>query len=111
MESLNIKKHWNKFNNESLAVHCESEDLAKEFLKYCQDKGMRWHGGGVLLDTQWEEHKEKTCYWGNRNYISYSSIDYCQELNTKVVGFEGFNQDKYKSKIPTITTKEIFDAI
>lgn len=46
------------------AIHCETEDLAKQVLQIAHEAGLTWTSGrDSLLDfTQWEAYQEEQCY-------------------------------------------------
>lgn len=92
MEKFNLKKHWNKFENEELVVHCSTEKLAKEFLQYCNDKGITWSNGRSLIkDCNFDSYKEKTCYHYNKTYGMYFCSDtFYEKENMQIVKFSGF---------------------
>ena len=94
MEKFNIEKYWNDFICGKMTVNCKSEELAKEFLKYCHENNMKWGGGYSLLssDTEWNVHKSETCYWG-RDDITCSSIDYCRNCGVNVIEFTGLKNE------------------
>lgn len=42
---------WEKFKNPNskIAVHCSTEELAKDFLQKCDEHGIKWRTGGNML--------------------------------------------------------------
>jgi|GEM_PF-6844589 len=111
MEQFNFEKHWGKFRADGLAVNCKTEDLANEFLSFCEQRGLEWSGGDSLLSSnnKWQEHESETCYWG-RWGVSYSSINYCNEQKVGIIEFIGSNKE-VKSNHPTTTTEETIKVI
>lgn len=91
------KFNWDKFKNEEnkIAVHCKTEEEAKDFCKQMHEHGMKWCDGENLLEnTVWYIHGEKTCYvygvsfapygWTTkRGYRILEWSDYMQEEFTK----------------------------
>lgn len=54
---------WEEFKNDKIAVHCKTEEEAKEFCKMMNEQGLKWNGGGSYLSIiNWKEKREKTCY-------------------------------------------------
>lgn len=54
---------WDAFKQGKIAVHCDTEEKAKAFLKECHDRGMEWYSGESLLShSNWEVYHEETCY-------------------------------------------------
>lgn len=63
---------WKKFKNEKIAVHCKTEEEAKDFCRKMHERGMRWRDGECHLNTFWDDYKEKTCYTSCGGYTSYN---------------------------------------
>lgn len=54
---------WESFKSGKFAVHCDTEEKAKEFLKECDKHGIKYGSGtSCLSQTHWNVYKEKTCY-------------------------------------------------
>lgn len=68
------KFNWDEFKNtgNKIAVHCKTDEEAKDFCKQMHEKGMRWSDGETLLEnTVWYVHSEKTCYVYGVNFSHY----------------------------------------
>lgn len=50
-DSENNAFDWEKFKNPNskIAVHCSTEELAKDFLQKCDEHGIKWRTGGNML--------------------------------------------------------------
>lgn len=68
-----------------VAIHCKTEEEAKEFALECVKKGFKWCNGESLVDNlEFNAYKENTCYRLNpfcdrehgENIVKYSGIDY-----------------------------------
>lgn len=47
----------------NFAIHCDTEEKAKKLLKEFDKAGYHWRTGErYIAYTNWERHKEKTCY-------------------------------------------------
>lgn len=76
---------WDAFKAGKIAVHCDTEEKAKDFLKSCHARGMSWCSGGSLLShTSWEEYQKDTCYI---NGVEYSPERFYRENGYKIVEF------------------------
>lgn len=54
---------WDAFKQGKIAVHCDTEEKAKAFLKECHDRGLTWRDGESLLSKSiWDVYREETCY-------------------------------------------------
>lgn len=79
------KFNWNEFKNtkNEIAVHCKTEEEAKEFCKQMHKHGMEWASGNSYLSyTHYEVYRDKTCYAGNGGYQSY---DYSEKYKYKIL--------------------------
>ena len=104
------KFNWEEFKNKEnkIAVHCETEEQAKDFLKQMHDHGMKWNRGNSYLEyTHWEFYKTETAY-GNRR--TYDSVDYYKGCNYTILEwgdyaistlYEGIGASTEKDEIRT----------
>ena len=54
---------WDAFKQGKIAVHCDTEEKAKAFLKECHDRGLTWCDGESLLSKSiWDVYHGETCY-------------------------------------------------
>lgn len=51
-----------KYRGEKVAVHCDTEEKAKAFLKLEDSFGTVWSNGERLDETLWGSYKKETCY-------------------------------------------------
>ena len=63
--------------DERAAIHCSTEELAEEFLKYLKE----YYPNKKFFDgaTHWDFYKEDTCYWpnfGGKEGLQYGSVQY-----------------------------------
>lgn len=59
------KFNWDEFKDEDnkIAVHCKTEEEAKDFCKRMHEHGMKWCSGkSYLKETNYESCEEETCY-------------------------------------------------
>lgn len=59
------KFNWEDFKDENnkIAVHCKTEEEAKDFCKQMHEHGMKWNTGRTYLEcTNYNVFKTKTCY-------------------------------------------------
>ena len=66
-----MKFNWEDFKNDKIAVHCDAEEEAKEFIKQCYKHGIKWHYGDEN-NTHWEDVDEKIYYECDGEYIYYT---------------------------------------
>lgn len=68
------KFNWDEFKNikNKIAVHCKTEEEAKDFCKQMHEQGMKWCTGKSYMEkTNYEEYKGETCYAGFGMFSSY----------------------------------------
>ena len=59
------KFNWNEFQNKDnrIAVHCKTEEEAKDFCERMHEQGMKWCSGeSYLKETNYEFCEEEICY-------------------------------------------------
>lgn len=59
------KFNWNEFQNKDnkIAVHCKTEEEAKDFCRQMHGQGMKWCSGeSYLKETNYEFCEEEICY-------------------------------------------------
>ncbi len=76
---------WRKFKAGEIAVHCDTLDKAKDFVKECIKRNILW-ASKAETETLWEEFKEDTFYfcsitlsrakllYGNSENVEYEEI-------------------------------------
>ena len=68
------KFNWKEFKNKDnkIAVHCKTEEEAKDFCRQMYKHGMEWESGNSYLScTHYEVYKGETCYIGIGMFSSY----------------------------------------
>lgn len=68
---------WESFKDESkkIAVHCKTEEEAKDFCRKMHEHGMTWSDGDSYLEyTCWGVERKETCYTGYGTYCGYSQL-------------------------------------
>lgn len=64
---------WDKFKNEKIAVHCKTEEEAKDFCRKMHEQGMRWgDGDSYFNEFYWNSYRGEICYTGHGSYSFYS---------------------------------------
>ena len=83
---------WEAFKAGKFAVHCDTEEKAKAFLKECDEQGMKWNAGrNPNAYTNWNYYKEKTLYstHGSSNSLCYHDINgvFQQSANLPIIDY------------------------
>ena len=72
-----------------VAIHCETQNDAKEFLKFLSDIGIRWNGGNFIdiNETYYDEYKDETCYTYLNSGIVFATDDFYRNRDYNVIKF------------------------
>lgn len=83
--------NWEDFKDENnkIAVHCKTEEEAKDFCKKMHEHGMKWcsHTDSYIERTNWHIYKEETCY---SNSGCYCNKDYYIENDCKILEWSDY---------------------
>ncbi|WP_346884363.1 hypothetical protein [Clostridium sp. UBA4395] len=91
--------NWDEFRNGKVAVNCDAEEKAKEFVKECFGRNMGWSGGASRLNTMFEWYKEDTCYiynFNNNNKLTWCRKSFFEDRDIKIIKWES---EKMKFKV------------
>lgn len=89
------KFNWNEFKNKDnkIAVHCKTEEEAKDLCKQMHEHRMKWcNGESYLKNTNYNVHHEGTCYYGSGEY---SSRDFAEKYNYKILEYGDYMQKEF----------------
>lgn len=89
------KFNWDEFKNTNnkIAVHCKTEEEAKDFCRKMHEHGMKWcNGESYLKNTNYNVHHERTCYYGSEDY---SACDFAEEYNYKILEWSDYMQKEF----------------
>lgn len=89
------KFNWDEFKNtkNKIAVHCKTEEEAKDFCKRMHKHGMEWVSGNSYLSyTHYGVYRDETCYDGDGGYQSY---DYSEKYKYKILEWSDYMQKEF----------------
>lgn len=87
------KFDWDKFKTEKIAVHCKTEEEAKDFCKKMHEQGMKWKFGVSYIEKQYYDvYQEKMCYYADSEY---SDLDYAKEKGYIVLEWSDYMQKEF----------------
>ena len=70
---------WEGFKSGKFAVHCDTEEKAKQFLKECDEHGIKWCTGHRPMveqkETRWERFRELTSYGFSYGGLHFGTYD------------------------------------
>ena len=93
------KFDWEKFLNKDnkIVVNCKTKEEAKAFCNLMDKHELEWSSGDSYIElTEWESHKEKTCYDSNG---SYSEVNLYEEHGYKVLEFSDYDFTEEPEKV------------
>lgn len=88
------KFNWDEFKNKDnkIAVHCKTEEEAKDLCKQMHEHGMKWCNGESYLKNTNYMRNEGTCYYGNGEY---SSRVFAEKYNYKILEWSDYMDKEF----------------
>lgn len=101
---------WGRFKNEKIAVNCQTEDEARDFVKQCYKNGIEWFYSACdskydVNTTNYKNYENGICYrifFDPANKISFVDVNmnYCRNHNYTIIPFSEINKPiKEESKM------------
>ena len=96
------KEFWERFKNKKIAVHCKTEDEAKDFVKQCYENRIEWfnsiYDSNYNVNTTDYKNYENGIYYriffDFQNKISFTdeNMNYCRNNNYTIIPFSEINK-------------------
>lgn len=86
--------NWEEFKRGNIAVHCDTKEKAKDFLKKCDKEGIRWRYHNERTITEggdcWRVEKENTSYscMGRFCTLGYSNYKTYRDKGLEIIKWE-----------------------
>lgn len=81
--------NWEEFKKGNIAVHCDTEEKAKDFLKKCDKNDIKWETGEYTHEsTEWNEHKKETSYSHYIKGVVIARLGLNKALGYKIIEWE-----------------------
>lgn len=119
-----VKFDWNDFKEGEIAVHCETEVEAKEFLGLCKENGIKWSNGKECNDeeTKFWVYDTDTAYkcvesssplYKKKGNLSYCSVLFYFEKGKEIIKYKAIREDLVKEikKEPKVVKKGYKEVI
>ena len=86
-----MRFNWEEFKDadNKIAVHCKTEEEAKDFCKQMHKHRMKWRNGESYLKNTNYMRNEGTCYYGSGEY---STRDFAEKYNYKILEWSDYMQ-------------------
>lgn len=95
---------WDKFRNEKIAVHCKTEEEAKDFCREMHEQGTRYfYEDDYLKYMNYDKYKEKTCYYANGKY---SSLEFAERNTSAILEWSDYMQEFVKADLKDLMIVE-----
>jgi len=70
------------------AVHCDTEEKAKHFLRLADSFGYKWYSGKRLIKkNEWERYEKGTCYFITDNGLLCGSIHHYNRCGYQIIEY------------------------
>lgn len=91
---------WEGFKSAKFAVHCDTEEKAKQFFDELKKQGVKWCSGRELTDTNWNRYKEETCYVHGNYGLEFSPREFFRIIELQVIPYvSNFREVKRPAKV------------
>lgn len=104
---------WGRFKNGEIAVHCDTEEKADDFLKECEKRNIKWIGGdNATHHNHYSVNFGLTCYCGKKGVLTYSDKVYFIQEGTTIVKWEvkEVKERTFKEVIANIKEGEVWES-
>ena len=91
-------KKFNWEDRENTVVHCDTEEKAKDFIKECNKRGIKFNTG--IDKNYWENHTENICYRLFKNTIVYSGKMFYKNEGYEILEWEIESEPKESTPGP-----------
>ena len=89
------KFNWDEFKDadNKIAVHCKTEEEAKDFCEQMHEHGMKWRDGNSYLElTEYEKNLDETCYTGAGRL---ACCDFYESEGYKILEWSDYTQKEF----------------
>lgn len=84
---------WERFKTEKIAVHCKTEEEAKDFCREMHEQRMKWKNcGSYVENTNYDVYPGKMCYYSNGEY---SSLKFAEEHSLTILEWSDYMQREF----------------
>ena len=107
---------WDRFKNGEIAVHCDTEEKAKDFLKECEKRDIGWSSGKKANhNTNWDSYKIDTCYSCyilRERELGYGSKHFFKKEGLEIIKWEidEMKELTFKEVIANIKEGQIWES-
>jgi len=101
---------WDAFKAGKIAVHCDTEEKAKAFLKECEERGYKWgHSGSPLTsEANWGKN---ICYSIYASTFGICTTNWHKKHGYTVIDYPFSEQQEQPVKRPVMVTMDILEKL
>lgn len=101
---------WDRFKNGEIAVHCDTEEKAKHFLKECDKQGIMWSIDRANHHTNYDVYYETTCYRTIGGKLTYCDIEHFKRKGIEIIKWEVKEMEKtFREVIADIKEGQVWE--
>lgn len=105
---------WDRFKNGEIAVHCDTEEKANDFLKECDENNIKWNGYKRATEGSncWRVREENTAYGCIRfRSLGYADCEFYRNKGMEIIKWEVKEMKKltFKEVIANIKEGEVWE--
>ena len=88
--SNKIKFDLDYFENNNIAINCETEEEAKELFRLLKEYGVKWSTNAELdvNDTYWGDCREQMCYDIDDGELTFDYYEYYEGISYNIIKFK-----------------------
>lgn len=106
---------WDRFKNGEIAVHCDTEEKANNFLNECDKQGIAWTDGDKTTEINcWFWHKKNTSYACScgKSKLVFDFLGYHKDKGLEIIKWEidRMKELTFKEVIANIKEGEVWDS-
>ena len=83
-----LKFNLEDFKNKKIAVNCDTEEQAVNFLSYLERNNLKWSDDSLLSDeSEWFFYEKNTCYMCDSSGVGFSYILYFKKEGYTILDY------------------------
>lgn len=107
--------NWEEFKNGEIAVHCDTEEKANNFLNECDKQGIAWTDGDKTTEINcWLLYKKNTSYVCSfeKSKLEFGFLEYNKDKGLEIIKWEidKMKELTFKEVIANIKEGEVWES-
>lgn len=106
---------WDRFKNGKIAVHCDTEEKANDFLKECNKQGITWTDGDKTTEINcWFWYEKDTSYAcsDGKSKLTFEFLEHYKDKELEIIKWEidKMKELTFKEVIANIKEGEVWES-